>query len=845
MIAALLWPALAGADTLSAGDAQAVEPVSSFVPAVAELGDTAWNGTEWLVTYFGGRSLVGVRVAADGSIVDQPGFLIASLTQYGVYGALATRGSDYVAAWGEWQDGQPFSVRLRSIGSDGALGDELTVGTVDPMPERRPLVDIASGAGSELIVWCEEPVYGGIGICHWAKVVDTVVATGSIELPTGVDHLEVEASGADWLVAVGTYGWDVLAFRVGSDGQALDDVPFEIAASIDLELMPLVAPAADGWGLVFTQEDVLHAATVSAAGVVDIKAGDLGGYPISASVLEPTADGYALLGNGNNALALMGRFLNPALEPTSEWLKFNDYGGFLAADWGDDALLVTWGSTIGEQILTPRANRFGADGLVLDDEPLYPAIAPINQTGPLVARGSKASLVVWHETRPGMPTAIYGQLLDDAAAPVLVEPMTVVAENSSYATGLALAASPCGWLTVWFDSESPQLRAKRIDNAGVPLDDEPIDLGPYGGGAVEAIFDGTRWVVGYVGWDYTTQTGTAAITRISAEGELVDGGPIVVSGDVDVEVASVQVEADEEGYLVSWHPPDGGIVMGRVDPSGIVVAGEPSTLLAASTTTISHTVDYRGGDGWLVWLHSSMEQGYYAGFQNLGADLPPETFDDPFGFDLGIMRNRARFAYTGEQDPSRLSFWLASKDTPLEHKLDLDFPGALLSSHRLAVRSGLSALVAFQSHERFGGAESSRIKAMPLTRTTAPVVDALDAHNLLGACAPVAGGGDGGSAGDAGTSDAGAGGRGASNTGGGDAGAGDARGGDESASGGASTPSGDEGGVGEVGGAATDTSGDRDRFSKGCGCRTIGQSSHAPWLLMALIATGFVRRRRR
>ncbi|HVJ19893.1 MAG TPA: MYXO-CTERM sorting domain-containing protein, partial [Polyangiaceae bacterium] len=590
---------------------------------------------------------------------------------------------------------------------------------------------------------------------------------------------------------------------------------------------PFLAPAADGWALVFTDYDVLRAATVSAAGVVEVSAGELGpaagSTEIYLTALEAVADGYVLLGNGYNEGGWRGRHLDQTLAPTADWVSLSDEGSSAAAAWGAGALLAAFASAADDN--APQIQRLDGNVAVLDDEPTTLSFKPIEQKAPLVARGADAWLVLWHET-DFKTSSIRWQLLDDAGAPLSPEPTDLFVGAPGYAQTLALAGSGCGWLVVWED-DAGRLLATRLDSSGAVLDDEPLELDESGGGnGVDATFDGTHWVIAWVGQDNYNQ-GEATILRVSTEGEFVDGGPIVVSGDSVVGFAGVQVEADDEGYAVSWQADNGGVFLSRVDRSGTPLAGAPQALLAAGAPVGTQKVDYLGGNGWLVWERNEIE--HNLNFLQLASGQSSQILGNLGyqGWDVIAMRERALVTMVGD-DPSLLSFWLGGSTDPAVLVLELILSGALISSPRLAVQSGLEGLVAFESYERTGVVASTRIKTATLTRSPDGAVDPDDTVDLALGCSPTS---EGGSEGDGNGGD--------SNGNAGEQGTGNANGAGETGAGGEA-----EGGLGGADGAAPGSSRDKDRYSS-CGCRTVGQSSHSPWLLLAFVAAALARRRGR
>lgn len=869
------------ADTLSAGKVQAVTPKPDFVPAGDSPAGVVSNGNGWLVGYYEdfnlsqGQGFLAVRVNEAGELLDQPALLIAAPDTL-LGWALSTRGGQYHAAWAAYdEDRFEADLTLRTIGSDGKLGDPLVVGTV-PASSGNPVpMALASGASAELVIWCERE-YDDTGVCEWAKVVDETVVTGSIDLPLYASGVTVSASGSgnSWLVGLNTAANDVYAFRIGTEGSALDTTPFAIAATNTQELGPGIAPAADGWALIWNEYPYFErAGTVSEAGVLSVLKGDLGLDQGYATTLQPMPGGYALFGYKPPWTTYL-RFLDAKLAPKTDWKALDASRGFGGAAWGKDSMLaqlyfIEPGTG---RYVTTLASRFDATGALLDAEPFPVALQPVDQSHSLVARGSDSWLTVWQEWRTDQNEQwIRSQPLDGAGAPLADSPHMAVFEKGHSLYAAALAASPCGYLLASVDYATYRLGATRLDPGGTPLDSTSIELGKlsFGSMEVDAAFDGQQWVLAWSVpetdfYPYgSPQKGTASILRLGLDGTLVDASPIAVSAPNAARLTSVHVQHDAQGYVVSWHPLDGGVAMARVSSAGVVSPDPPQLLLKAEQPTVSHQLDYREGKGWLFWVQNDYIRDL--GFENLLTGAPTQHLSTSWDVGLVTLRDRALAAYVPYNDDWAVSLQLQGADGPLAPALDLH-PGTRPFNPHLAAQSGEKALMTYETPERFGnGPLSWRIKAVPLQRKISGVVDPADTMDLLKHCGAPVDAGSGGEGGEAGAGAiaggvSGAGGDAAESPGasgttatGGDpgseepAGAGGSKAGSPSAGGktsSAGTTS--QAGTASLGGAVDEGEGSAaSRNARGCGCRAAGSasSSGSPWLL-ALVAAKILRRKR-
>ena len=241
----------------------------------------AFNGDIYLVVWADERDtglkrdIYGVRVSAEGELIDSEAFLIASSAREQMYPDVASNGSDFLVVWEDWRDWpavvvpimtrvtaagevlDPSGVALDSdvisgreprVASDGsdyfviwreaaALNDPhdlwgkrvLSDGT---MPDSEVVISDSSGVaaaalaynGSEYLVAWEDAAQVFARATRILPLDGSVLDTPRIDLPGGggAEYPDVGTDGSNWLVAwhVGTTG--IQGVRVGPTGSVLD-----------------------------------------------------------------------------------------------------------------------------------------------------------------------------------------------------------------------------------------------------------------------------------------------------------------------------------------------------------------------------------------------------------------------------------------------------------------------------------------------------------------------------------------------------------------------------------------------------------------------------------------------
>ncbi|MFH1313835.1 MAG: hypothetical protein ABIJ00_11505 [Candidatus Eisenbacteria bacterium] len=121
--------------------------------------DPAFNGTNWLVAWHdsrnGPKDIYGTRVATDGSGVDPAAFPISTAAAYQSHPELAFDGGNYLAVWHEWRSATGYDIRGVRVAADGTVLDPggivISARTTD---ELDPAVSF--DGTNYLVVWQDE-----------------------------------------------------------------------------------------------------------------------------------------------------------------------------------------------------------------------------------------------------------------------------------------------------------------------------------------------------------------------------------------------------------------------------------------------------------------------------------------------------------------------------------------------------------------------------------------------------------------------------------------------------------------------------------------------------------------
>jgi hypothetical protein len=447
----------------------------------------AWNGTAWLVTWENqqplsssshSRLILGARVAADGTVLDAEPIVIKD-DEYstGLTTAVASDGNGWVvvAQGTELDSGRIVGVR---VAADGTVLNPGGTKIVD-MPWVIGAPDMEYANGTYLLAWGASPVQGiRISSATLAPLGGVfAIGVGSSSQP------RIATNGTEFLVAWQTtdLGACVRARRVSTAGAQSAVIQVTPLSNGEYNWQPDVAWSGDTWHVAFRDDDddVYRDARIAA----NLTLLDFDGVPLPFGDANGGRITIAGAGDGVTAAFERWEFTQPwpgaihvanvddALVPgTPVALSLSaTRHGFPALAAGPAQYLVAFQ---GEEqaTVTIEIQRLDPFGAALDPEPIE-VDAGIRRGKPAVAWNGSVYLVVWEDLVnvtfetddlvKGIRVAPDGTLLDPAPFVVMEGAMP------------AVAAQGDTFLVVASDAPStPELRytfAQRVAGDGTPV----------------------------------------------------------------------------------------------------------------------------------------------------------------------------------------------------------------------------------------------------------------------------------------------------------------------------------------------------------------------------------------
>lgn len=457
----------------------------------------AWNGTHWLVVFVTERpswyffqDIMGVRIAADGSVVDTTPLEIrmqpsSPSNYYGQNPTVLGRNGDWVVVW---EDRNPTS-NLPSIAGTRVSGAGVVL---DPSWPTLQIHNVASFGpryprivplGSELLlVWLE--LNQGVRV---RRVSNSLLALGAPTLIAGTTSQskpQAASDGQTAFVMAGLRGW-----RFGPGGVLLDPTGITISTSnFNAETTPTVAwngaSFSTTWSIApggsFSQPNDVYLARVATTGVVldtvAIPAAGTTDHEHSAALAGVNgATQFAYLVRGASLLEdvrashvdATGAVFAP--QDTSTGLRRQEYAQIVTTPSAHVATFASRAADGSRVLLT----RVAADGSPLVAEPLVLATGPEAWPfRPDVGFDGTRLLVVWNDPAG----AIVAQRFTPDLTAIDLAPFVVFA-----AGGTPTVAGNAGTFlvgaTVLTSIDQNQLHAKRVSSAGVVLDAAPLIVG--------------------------------------------------------------------------------------------------------------------------------------------------------------------------------------------------------------------------------------------------------------------------------------------------------------------------------------------------------------------------------
>ena len=253
--------------------------------STAQTMHVVWNGSEYLVVWerllfaAGIHDAAGVRIAANGNPIDAQGVTIQANGES--VPAVGTNGTDTMVIATDQDSHRASATIFRSLGTIGTEPAARRRAAILNVPRDQSEPAIATNGVYSLAVWRESTdlVTGG------AVLGALVGPSGEIGrvLDIGADSLEashpaVASNGRDFLVFWQSQAGDVLARRVGVDGNLLDAAPIFLGRVARATRIAATWSGAAYLGTWTSDSSVLVAA-VSAAGAVTNAAAAINNAP--------------------------------------------------------------------------------------------------------------------------------------------------------------------------------------------------------------------------------------------------------------------------------------------------------------------------------------------------------------------------------------------------------------------------------------------------------------------------------------------------------------------------------------------------------------------------------------
>jgi len=615
---------------------------SGSVPAVACLPDpclVAWT------TFSEAR---GVRISADGGVLDPAPIVFSGGNNEKRTISLATSDGGFLVSWAELIAGT-WTIQGRLLSSNG-LGAAASFPISSGVGHRTEPAVIPSVNGEYWIAWTDRR--SGNADIYAAQVSPAGVVTpvGGQPVSAGVAQESRPAGAVDpasgELMLAWDDGTDIFGRRFDSSGAAVEAGPFVIDNLADVHLRPSVLWDLTSWGVLFEGQGgarsvVLAARVAPGTPVVVSPAVELsnnGRHPVAATggakVLAAWIEDGPPSGGVAGLLLDRGDGGSPAAVPQIARSANSQFGPDVAGT--DGGFVVVWeDSRLGYQRPACRAfdragNALGLETLLTNVPGVRPRVASgagqqlgvwiVNETTPTVralrlsgdclpvgaaaspaggfshwepavAFGGGAFLVVWTEDRLASED-LYSAVVT-ASGSLLATPAPFAANVGFSERSAAIAGNAQGWLVAW--SEDNRIAFSRVTPAGLRLDDPASTLS----GSAAAQFhpsvasDGTGYLLAWFD-DYQLSA-----TRILGDGGIVDTPRILLDNNL---AAGEQPHTVWNGrqYVVTWRRLNGEIVAQTLPASGSVALDPPMVLLPASPAHREPRLAYSGDSALVV-----------------------------------------------------------------------------------------------------------------------------------------------------------------------------------------------------------------------------------------------------
>lgn len=558
----------------------------------------AFDGSNYLVVWSDYRShtsydIFGTRLAVDGTVLDEGGFLISDADGQQEEPAVTFDGTNYLVVWKDGRNGSDDIYGSRVSPAGGVLDPGGIPICTDPSGQGE--VAVAFDDSACLVVWTDlrdgnENIYGA-----------RVDGNGAVLDPTGIAicsqaavqrYPAVTSNGAGWLAV-----WmdprngqpDIYCGRVGSDGSLLDADGIPVATTSAAESYPAVAYNDTTCLVVWdidagaTSHDIYGARVDSAGAVLDSSGIAISTHPDYQGYPSASSDGanYFVIWvdiRGSMTWNIYGARVDPegaVVDTAGLPLCLDGSQQFgLAIGFGGPSWLITWHDSRNDH-KDIYGIRVATDGTVLGSGSFLVGSSSIDQTEPAVAFDGINYFVVWHEWREGSlydirgtRVSMDGTVLDPAGIGI----------STHIADSMYPAVSCIGdmYLVVWQDYRYNQwdIYGARVMTDGTVVDSTgfPISVATNSQERPALARNDARW---FVAWQ-DRRSGVANDiygSRVTRERSVYEPTGLLIS-DAFGHQAHPSVSSDGDTYFIVWEDARNGqndIIGARVTRGGTVL----------------------------------------------------------------------------------------------------------------------------------------------------------------------------------------------------------------------------------------------------------------------------------
>lgn len=456
----------------------------------------AWNGSAWFVAFEGDRpdwyfdnNIYGVRVAADGTVLDpDPILLFAETNGQGAYDpAVSSDGENWLVICDQWF-GSPSmrTVRGRRIAPDGSPLDAQPVSMIQSSTLAYPDVAFANGV---YLVAAQSYSNNALSFHRFDMTLNPLGALTPLAQGVSGQRVAVASNGSRFMVV------GLKAHRIEPGGQVLDPAGIAIASNAYRD----VAWTGNAWAV---------SSRMSSPEVV------IG--------VQRIADDGSLL---------------DAQPITFETSYLQDYTSIAGSGAGAAQVAFTTREFAVDDVSCARVSAGGAVSALQ-----AVSISLPRQTGARLAPGMNNHLVVYTSTRHDQ-TRILAQRLSQNGAAMDAEPTVVQSGLPVGGMTADVAWNGQVYLVIW--SQDGSVVGKRVSADNVVLDGQPIPIMPdiwsgpegYGAGAVAAA--GETFVVGGFHFiPFNEPVRYAEVALVSGSGEVLNSAPTLLAGGFSREMTA-------------------------------------------------------------------------------------------------------------------------------------------------------------------------------------------------------------------------------------------------------------------------------------------------------------------